>query len=150
MSNIHELKPNPGARTSKKRIGRGVGSGSGKTSGRGHNGQMSRTGATKRAWFEGGQMPLQRRVPKRGFTPPFRKEYQVVNLSCLSKFEAGTEVTIEKLNEHGLVRDKDGLVKILGNGELETEGLEIKAHGFSKSAKEKIEAKGGKATVIEG
>ena len=150
MSNIHELKPNPGARTSKKRIGRGAGSGWGKTSGRGHNGQLSRTGSKKRAWFEGGQMPLQRRIPKRGFTNPFRKEYQVVNLSCLNKFDAGTEITPEKLNEQGLIKDPKSLVKILGDGELKSEGLDIKAHGFSKSAKGKIEAKGGKITVIEG
>lgn len=145
---LHDLKPAPGARRSAKRVGRGIGSGMGKTSGRGHKGQNARSGGGKGPYFEGGQMPLQRRLPKRGFTNArFAKVYSVVNLDDLAQFEAGTTVTIELLKEAGVLgRQKDG-VKILGTGEL-TGALTVQAHAFSKAAIEKIEAAGGKAEVI--
>ncbi|MEW6243229.1 MAG: 50S ribosomal protein L15 [Bacillota bacterium] len=145
---LYELSPAPGSRKARKRVGRGPGSGRGKTSGRGHKGQNARAGGGVKPGFEGGQMPLQRRLPKRGFSNyPFRKVYAVVNLNDLDMFDEGTEVTPELLSEHKLVRDmKDG-VKILGNGAL-TKSLTVKAHAFSKSAAEKIEAAGGKAEVI--
>lgn len=137
---LHELSPAKGSTKAKKRVGRGPGSGLGKTAGRGHNGQKSRSGYSRRIGFEGGQMPLVRRVPKRGFTNIFRKEYAVVNVSDLSRFEGG-EVSPDLLLENGLVRR--GLrVKVLGDGELAT-ALTVKAHKFSKSAREKIEAAGG-------
>ncbi|MCA9409763.1 MAG: 50S ribosomal protein L15 [Candidatus Omnitrophica bacterium] len=141
--------PSPsGGKKSRKRVGRGRGTGLGKTSGRGMNGQNSRAGGKRPAWFEGGQMPLIRRIPKRGFTPISRTEYQVVNLSDLSKFEAGSSVTPVELGEKGLVKDPNGLVKILGNGEL-SQAVNVCAHGFSASAKEKIEKAGGSVTVVE-
>ncbi|HHW70628.1 MAG TPA: 50S ribosomal protein L15 [Clostridiales bacterium] len=144
---LHELKPAKGAVTSRKRKGRGVGSGLGKTSGRGHKGQKARSGSGARLGFEGGQMPLVRRLPKRGFTNVFAKEYSVVNIEDLEIFEDDTVVTPELLMEKGFVNKmKDG-IKILGNGTL-TKKLTVKAHKFSKSAKEKIEAVGGKAEVI--
>ena len=136
---LHDLSPAPGSTRNKKRVGRGPGSGLGKTAGRGHNGQRSRSGYSRRPGFEGGQMPLIRRVPKRGFTNLFRKEYAVVNVADLADFEG--EVTPESLLERGLVR-RGMPVKILGDGELST-GLTVKAHKFSKSAREKIEAAGG-------
>ena len=136
---LHDLSPAPGSTRNKKRVGRGPGSGLGKTAGRGHNGQRSRSGYSRRPGFEGGQMPLIRRVPKRGFTNLFRKEYAVVNVADLADFEG--EVTPESLLERGLVR-RGMPVKILGDGELTT-GLTVKAHKFSKSAREKIEAAGG-------
>ena len=130
-----------------KRIGRGAGSGNGKTSGKGHKGQKARAGRGMRPGFEGGQMPLQRRVPKRGFNNVFRTEYNVVNLSALNQFEDGATVDIQALMDKGLVKGlKDG-VKVLGNGEL-TRKLTVSANAFSKSAKEKIEAAGGKAEVL--
>ncbi len=136
---LHDLSPAKGSRRSRKRIGRGPGSGTGKTAGRGHKGQKSRSGYSQRLGFEGGQMPLIRRVPKRGFTNIFRKEIAVVNLRDLIDFEA--EVTPETLVEKGLVRR--GLpVKILGDGEISV-ALTIKAHHFSRSARSKIEAAGG-------
>lgn len=136
---LHELSPAKGSTKAKKRVGRGPGSGTGKTAGRGHNGQRSRAGFSQRFGFEGGQMPLVRRVPKRGFTNIFRKEVAVVNVSDLGRFEG--EVTPETLLEAGLVR-KNMPVKILGEGEL-TVALKVHAHKFSKSAREKIEAAGG-------
>lgn len=136
---LHELSPAEGSTKAKKRIGRGPGSGTGKTAGRGHNGQRSRAGFSQRFGFEGGQMPLVRRVPKRGFTNIFRKEHAVVNVSDLGRFEG--DVTPEILLEAGLVR-KNMPVKILGEGEL-TVALKVQAHKFSKSAREKIEAAGG-------
>lgn len=136
---LHELSPAKGSTKAKKRVGRGPGSGTGKTAGRGHNGQRSRAGFSQRFGFEGGQMPLVRRVPKRGFTNIFRKEHAIVNVSDLGRFEG--EVTPEALLEAGLVR-KNMPVKILGEGEL-TVALKVHAHKFSKSAREKIEAAGG-------
>jgi len=144
---LHELKPAEGAVKTPLRKGRGVGSGLGKTSGRGHKGQKARSGGGTRPGFEGGQMPLSRRLPKRGFTNPFSKEYSLVNLKDLNRFEEGTVVTPELLKEEGLVKKLNDGVKILGEGEL-AKKLTVKAHKFSKSAKEKIEALGGKAEVI--
>lgn len=144
---LHDLKPAEGARKERKRVGRGIGSGLGKTSGRGHKGQKARSGGNVRPGFEGGQMPLTRRLPKRGFTNIFKKEYAIVNLSLLDKFEEGTVVTPELLIEKGVIKKiKDG-VKILGSGDL-SKKLTVKAHKFSKSAINKIESVGGKAEVI--
>ena len=145
---LHNLRPAEGGEVkSKKRLGRGIGSGLGKTSGKGHKGQNARSGGGVRPGFEGGQMPLFRRLPKRGFTNVFKKEYDVVNVSDLSKFEDGAEVSVEALIEAGIVKNPRDGVKILGNGEL-TKKLNVKANAFSASAKEKIEALGGKAEVI--
>jgi large subunit ribosomal protein L15 len=142
---LHNLKPNPGAVREKKRVGRGHGSGHGKTSGRGQKGQKSRSGwkGGTRPGFEGGQTPLYMRFPKRGFSnAPFKKEYAVVNVGVLNeRFEEGTEITPELLREEGLVK-RNLPVKILGDGEL-TKKFVVKAHKFSASAKEKIEAAGG-------
>lgn len=144
---IHDLSPNEGARKNRKRVGRGNGSGRGNYSGRGDNGQNSRSGGGVRPGFEGGQTPLARRLPKRGFNNIFKKEYSVVNVAKLNIFEPGTEVTPELLLEKGLIsKVRDG-VKVLGDGELNRE-LVVKAHKFSKSAKEKIEGAGGKVEVI--
>ncbi|MEC0247204.1 50S ribosomal protein L15 [Paenibacillus chitinolyticus] len=144
---LHELSSAEGARHTRKRIGRGVGSGLGKTSGRGHKGQNARSGGGVRPGFEGGQNPLYRRLPKRGFVNPTRKEFAIVNLEDLNKFEAGTEVTPELLMETGVVKSpKDG-IKILGNGEL-TVKLTVKANKFSQSAVDKIQAAGGQSEVI--
>ena len=146
---LSELKPPAGATQAKKRIGRGYGSGSGVTSGRGHKGQKSRSGFRRKRGFEGGQMPLHRRLPKRGFFNPFRVEYEVINLDTLDeRFDAGTEVTPALLRERGLIRAKK-LVKILARGELET-ALTVKAHKFSKKATEKIAAAGGRSEVVTG
>ena len=136
---LHDLSPAEGSTRNRKRIGRGRGSGTGKTAGRGHKGQRSRSGFSQRLGFEGGQMPLVRRVPKRGFTNIFRKEIAVVNLRDLAKLEG--EVTPEILVEKGMVR-KGLPVKILGDGELDV-ALQVKAHRFSASARQKIEAAGG-------
>jgi len=145
---IHDLKPNPGARKKAKRVGRGIGSGLGKTSTRGHKGQKARSGGAKGPGFEGGQMPLQRRLPKRGFTNTFGTEYTVVNLDRLDAvFEANTEVTPELLLETGVIKKIGDGVKVLGKGEV-TKPFVVKAHRFSKSAVEKIEAAGVKAQVI--
>jgi large subunit ribosomal protein L15 len=145
--NLSELKPAPGSRHKTKRVGRGIGSGLGKTSARGHKGQKSRSGASIRPGFEGGQMPLHRRLPKRGFTNIFKKEIVIVNLQDLNRFENGTIITPELLKEAGVIKSiKDG-VKILANGELE-KSLTVKAHGCSKMAAEKIAAAGGKVEVI--
>jgi large subunit ribosomal protein L15 len=145
---LHELKPAEGAKHARKRIGRGIGSGTGKTAGKGHKGQNARSGGGVRLGFEGGQTPLFRRLPKRGFNNSvFATEYAEVNVGKLNKFEAGTVVTPELLKEAKIIKSlKDG-VKILGNGEL-TVGLTVQAQAFSKSAIEKIEAAGGKAEVI--
>ncbi|MDZ7270449.1 MAG: 50S ribosomal protein L15 [candidate division KSB1 bacterium] len=145
--NLSRLKPPAGSRKQRKRLGRGDASGHGGTSGRGHKGQHSRSGAKHRAWFEGGQMPLQRRVPKRGFTNPFKQEYQVVNLRDLARLESVTTVDPKVLHERGLIKKKTVPVKILGTGEV-TRPLEVSAHAFSKSAREKIESAGGKVTVL--
>ena len=142
---LEELKPTQGSRKKSKRVGRGPGSGSGKTAGKGHKGQKARSGGVKGPGFEGGQMPLQRRLPKRGFTNIFRKEYAVVNLRDLAAL-SGT-ITPETMMEQGLVRNpKDG-IKVLGVGELKS-GIIVRAHKFSKSAMDKIQAAGGKAEVI--
>lgn len=145
---LHELRAAEGSTKAPKRKGRGTATGQGKTAGRGMNGQKSRSGGGVRLGFEGGQMPLYRRIPKRGFTNIWGTEYNIVNVSTLNdKFEAGTEVTPEILVEKGIVKQmKDG-IKILGQGELE-KSLTVKAQKFSKSAVEKIEAAGGKAEVI--
>jgi large subunit ribosomal protein L15 len=145
---IDELKPAGGSRKRSKRIGRGPGSGHGKTSCKGHKGQKARSGGTKGPGFEGGQMPLQRRLPKRGFSnEPFRKEFAITNLRVLSNIEDADTITPELLLEKGVLKDvKDGL-KILGDGEL-SRPLIVKAHAFSSSAIQKINASGGKAEVI--
>ncbi|MDI6601290.1 MAG: 50S ribosomal protein L15 [Thermoanaerobacteraceae bacterium] len=145
--NIQELKPAEGSRKDKKRVGRGIGSGHGKTSTRGHKGQYARSGTGIKPGFEGGQMPLQRRLPKRGFTNIFKKEYAIVNIKELNEFDNDTVITQELLMEHGRIKDvKDGL-KVLGDGEL-NKRLTVRANIFSKSAIEKIERAGGKAEVI--
>lgn len=143
---LHDLKPAEGSTKNRKRVGRGTGSGKGKTSGRGHKGQKSRSGFSRKKGFEGGQMPLQRRLPKRGFFNIFRKEQQVINLTDLLKCEAG-EVNFEIMLKKGMIKPNKGPIKVLGNGELD-KAYTVKAHAFSKSAKEKIEAAGGKAEVI--
>ncbi|HHY71870.1 MAG TPA: 50S ribosomal protein L15 [Bacillus bacterium] len=144
---LHELKPAEGSRKERNRVGRGMASGNGKTSGRGHKGQGSRSGGGVRPGFEGGQMPLFQRLPKRGFTNINRKEYAIVNLETLNRFENGTEVTPELLLETGVVSKLNAGVKVLGNGKLE-KNLTVKAHKFSSSAKEAIEAAGGKTEVV--
>jgi large subunit ribosomal protein L15 len=144
---LDDLKPAAGSTKKRKRVGRGDGSGHGKTSGRGHKGQGARSGGNVQPGFEGGQMPLQRRLPKRGFHNPFRIENSVVNIEQLEAFSPGSEVTPAVLLEHGLVRRKNARVKILGDGTL-SKALTVKAHGFSAKAKEKIEGSGGKAELI--
>ena len=144
---LHELRAPEGANRAPKRKGRGTGTGNGTTAGRGMNGQKSRSGGGVRLGFEGGQMPLYRRIPKRGFKNIWGTEYTVLNISDLNRFEAGTTVTPELLKAEGLAKQvKDG-IKILGNGDLE-KSLTVQAHKFSKTAVEKIEAAGGKAEVI--
>ena len=144
---LHELKPAFGSTTAPKRLGRGVGSGLGKTSGKGHKGAKARSGGGKRPGFEGGQMPLVRRLPKRGFNNIFAKRLEAVNLSALEKFEDGATVSASDLLEKGILSKCEYGVKILGNGEL-TKKLTVRANAFSASAKEKIEKAGGKAEVI--
>ncbi|MDW0113367.1 MULTISPECIES: 50S ribosomal protein L15 [Sporosarcina] len=144
---LHEMKPAEGARKSRKRIGRGIGSGTGKTSGKGHKGQNARSGGGVRLGFEGGQIPLFQRLPKRGFTNINRKEYAIVNLDVLNRFDEGTEVTPELLIETGIVSNEKSGIKILGNGTLEKK-ITVKAHKFSASAKEAIEKAGGQTEVI--
>lgn len=147
---LHDLRPAEGGGVkAKKRLGRGIGSGTGKTSGKGHKGQNARSGGGVRPGFEGGQMPLFRRIPKRGFTNIFKKQYATVNVDVLNQFENGAEITLETLAEKGIVRvseAKDGL-RILGNGDLNV-SVNVKAQHFTKSAAQKIEAAGGKAEVI--
>ena len=145
--NLHDLQPAPGSKTKAKRLGRGTGSGLGKTSGKGHKGAKARSGGGKAPGFEGGQMPLMRRIPKSGFTNNFRKVYAIVNVGSLEQFEDGATVTLELLRAAGLVTAvKDG-VKILGTGEL-TRKLTVQANRFTGSAKEKIEQAGGKAEEV--
>ena len=145
--NLSGIKPPAGQTHSKKRVGRGMGSGMGKTSARGHKGQRSRSGSRMMRGFEGGQMPLHRRLPKRGFTNIFKKEFQVVNLSRLAELGV-KEITPAVLFEMGVISKKNGMVKVRGNGELKG-ALTITAHKFSESAQEKISKAGGKFTVIE-
>lgn len=144
---LDELKPSEGSRFESKRVGRGIGSGTGKTSGKGHKGQNARSGGGVRPGFEGGQMPLYRRLPKRGFTNIFAKKYVTINVEVLEKFENGAEVTAEALKEAGIISKTLDGVKILGRGEL-TKSLNVKVAGYTESAKEKIEKAGGKAEVI--
>jgi large subunit ribosomal protein L15 len=147
---LNNLRPPKGATHKKKRVGRGPGSGSGKTAARGNKGAQSRSGFRYKRGFEGGQMPLHRRVPKRGFHNPFRVEYAVVNLDTLVEvFDAGSEVTPEVLRERGLVRERSKPVKVLGRGDV-TKKLTVRAHKFSGSAAQKIVAAGGTADVIAG
>ena len=145
---LHELRPNDKAFKERKRVGRGPGSGLGKTSGKGHKGQNARSGGGVRPGFEGGQLPLFRRLPKRGFSnAKFKTEYAVINLSDLNKFEDGAIVTPEILKEMGILKNQLDGVKVLGNGKLEKK-LTVKAHRFSKTAQEEIEKMGGKAEVM--
>lgn len=145
---LNELKPTAGARHAKKRLGRGIGSGLGKTAGKGSKGQNARSGGGVRLGFEGGQLPLFRRLPKRGFTNArFKTEYAVINLSDLNKFEDGAVITPELLKEMGLIKNQLDGIKVLGNGTLEKK-VNVKAHKFSTVAKEQIEKLGGKAEVI--
>jgi len=147
---LHNLKA-PGAHKKRKRVGRGQGSGKGEQSGRGHNGQKSRSGSKVKAWFEGGQMPLQRRIPKFGFTNPFRVEYQALNIQKVSDFleagKLGETITVSDLVNAGLADDKDR-VKLLGTGEIDKK-ISIEVHACSASAKEKVESAGGSITVIQ-
>jgi large subunit ribosomal protein L15 len=149
--NLHELKAPASNKKNRKRVGRGQGSGRGEQSGRGHNGQNSRSGSKVKPWFEGGQMPLQRRIPKFGFKNRFRTEYQALNVGKLAEFiEAGKlsgKVTFQDLVDQRLVK-KRGLVKLLGNGDIDKK-VEIEVHAYSASAKEKVEAAGGSITEIK-
>ena len=144
---LDELKPTEGSKFLAKRVGRGIGSGTGKTSGKGHKGQNARSGGGVRPGFEGGQMPLYRRLPKRGFNNIFAKQYVTVNVEVLERFENGTEVTADTLKEAGIISKALDGVKFLGRGEV-TKKLTVKVAGFTASAKEKIEKAGGKAEVI--
>jgi large subunit ribosomal protein L15 len=147
--NLHELKPGKGAKKRRKRIGRGPGSGHGKTSTKGHKGLLARSGGGKRPGFEGGQMPLIRRVPKFGFANPFRIEYAVVNVKSLEKVTSTETITPQTLVDAGLVKRKTLPIKILGHGEL-SKPFVVQAHKFSKSAEAKIQAAGGRVEVIGG
>jgi large subunit ribosomal protein L15 len=144
---LHTLKPSAGSTRSRKRVGRGPGSGNGKTAGRGHKGQGSRSGTKQKRNFEGGQMPLVRRVPKRGFTNIFRVEYAIVNVGQLERFPAGSEITPELLLAEGVISKLRAGVKVLGDGNL-TRGLVVRAHKFSRKAEEVIQAAGGRCEVI--
>lgn len=144
---LHELRPAEGSTKNRKRLGRGTATGQGKTGGRGQKGQGARSGGGVRPGFEGGQMPLYRRLPKRGFNNPFKKEWALVNIDALNRFDDGTTVTPELLLESGVIRKIVDGVKILGEGELQKK-VTVQAHKFSQSAIEKIEAAGGKAEVI--
>lgn len=146
---LSNLWRHPGANRARKRVGRGPGSGHGKTAGRGNKGQKSRSGYSRKIGFEGGQMPLYRRIPKRGFTNIFRKEYAILNLCTLNRFEDGAIVTPQLLVETGLVKDMKSGLKVLGAGKLEKK-LTVKAHKFSQSACEAINAAGGSIEVING
>lgn len=145
--NLHNLKPTPGSTRNKKRVGRGIGSGTGKTAGTGHKGQNSRSGRGTRPGFEGGQTPLFKRIGKRGFTNRFRKEYATVNVEELNRYEEGTVVTPELLLKDRVIRKLNAGLKILGDGEL-TVKLTVKAHKFSVTASEKVSAAGGTVEVI--
>jgi large subunit ribosomal protein L15 len=144
---LGELKPAAGSRKKRKRIGCGPGSGHGKTSTRGHKGTQSRTGNTKNAWYEGGQMPLQRRLPKRGFTNIFRVGFQVINLSDLDRFDANATVDADALLDKGLIKNVDNKVKLLGDGEIK-KALTIKVNAVSKKAKEAVEKAGGQVSLV--
>ena len=144
---LDELQPAEGSKFAVKRVGRGIGSGTGKTSGKGHKGQNARSGGGVRPGFEGGQMPLYRRLPKRGFNNIFAKQYVTVNVEALEKLEDGTEVTAQLLKEKGIISKTLDGVKILGRGEL-TKKLNVKVAKYTESAKEKIEKAGGKAEVM--
>jgi len=144
---LHELKPAEGSRKRRNRVGRGSSSGNGKTAGRGHKGQKARSGGGTRLGFEGGQTPLFQTLPKRGFTNINRKEYAIVNLKTLNRFEEGTEVTPALLVETGVIKDEKAGIKVLGNGNVDRK-LTVKATKFSNAAKEAIEAAGGTAEVI--
>ncbi|HPT68592.1 MAG TPA: 50S ribosomal protein L15 [Syntrophomonas sp.] len=144
---LEEIKSPPGANKSPKRVGRGIGSGHGKTSTRGHKGQKARSGGSIRPGFEGGQMPLQRRIPKRGFTNIFKKEWSIVNVKDLNIFDDGTVVTVALLKQAGLIRKTDLPVKLLGDGEVEKQ-LTVQVQKASQQAEDKILAKGGKIEVI--
>ena len=147
---LSNLRPPKGAKHAKKRVGRGQGSGHGKTAGRGHKGAQSRSGYKRKRGFEGGQMPLHRRVPKRGFHNPFRVEYRVVNLDVIAeRFDAGAEVTPEMLREAGLIKGGRGPIKVLARGDI-AKALTIRANKFSGKAAEKIVAAGGTAEVVAG
>jgi large subunit ribosomal protein L15 len=145
---LHEIKPVLGSARRRKVVGRGRGSGHGTTAGRGGKGQTARTGSGIPAWFEGGQMPLIRRLPKRGFTNIFKKDYAIINVETLERFESGQEVTPALLVSQGLIRSRNDGVKVLGTGSL-TKALMVHAHKFSQSAAAKIEAAGGKVQVIK-
>ena len=147
MKELSSLHPNPGSKTSPKRLGRGPGSGLGKTSGRGHKGEGSRTGKGRPAYFEGGQMPLQRRLPKRGFRPLVRKEFAVVNVGALDLFDEGSKVDPAALQAAGLVRKLGDGVKLLGEGDV-TRKLNVVVHAFSVTAKDKIEKAGGTIRLV--
>lgn len=145
---LHELKPNEGAIKTRKRLGRGSSSGTGKTSGKGHKGQKARSGGGVRPGFEGGQLPLYRRIPKRGFSnADFKIRYATINVSDLNRFEDGTTVSPELLKEIGMIKNQLNGIKVLGNGTL-TKKLTVRAHKFSETAKKAIETVGGKAEVI--
>jgi len=146
--NLNELVPAPGSRTKPYRKGRGIGSGNGKTAGKGHKGQNARSGGGVRPGFEGGQMPLYRRLPKRGFKNVLAFKYSEINVSTLDKFEDGAEITPELLQESGLIKKLNDGVSVMGNGEI-TKKVTVHAHRFTKTAKEKIEKAGGKAIIIE-
>lgn len=145
---LHELQPAAGSKKARTRVGRGLGSGLGKTSGRGQKGQNSRSGGGVRTGFEGGQMPLYRRLPKRGFNNVFAKQYAEVNVEQLNRFEDGSTVDPVALIEAGILKNVRDGIRILGNGSLETKNLTVIANGFTKSAEEKITAAGGKVEVI--
>ena len=145
---LHELQPAAGSKKTRTRVGRGLGSGLGKTSGRGQKGQNSRSGGGVRSGFEGGQMPLYRRLPKRGFNNVFAKQYAEVNVEQLNRFEDGATVDPVALIEAGILKNVRDGIRILGNGTLETKNLTVIANGFTKSAEEKITAAGGKEEVI--
>lgn len=145
---LHELQPAAGSKNTRTRVGRGLGSGLGKTSGRGQKGQNSRSGGGVRSGFEGGQMPLYRRLPKRGFNNVFAKQYAEVNVEQLNRFEDGATVDPVALIEAGILKNVRDGIRILGNGSLETKNLTVIANGFTKSAEEKITAAGGKVEVI--
>jgi large subunit ribosomal protein L15 len=147
MMKLNDLSPVKGSRKDKKRVGRGPGSGHGKTSCRGHKGQKSRSGANIGAAFEGGQMPLHRRLPKRGFSNHFKKVYDIINIRDLNRYEAGTIIDLDKLKEQGLYKGAKNGIKLLGNGDL-TYAVEIKVDLASKEAIKKIEAAGGKIELI--
>jgi large subunit ribosomal protein L15 len=144
---LHDLAPAPGAKTARKRVGRGCGSGWGKTSARGHKGQKARSGGGVPPWFEGGQMPLQRRIPKRGFTNIFRVPCGIINLSALQKFAPGSQVGPDQFREAGLLSKRYALIKLLAEGELQ-HSLTIHVHKASKAAVQKVEASGGRVEII--